>query len=519
MPEPITKTILWLEDIQLIKPNFLIIKIIDHKTAQDAQIIVYDKIWKEYQIITTNQFSDLIKPIIEHLQENDYHTRISYTDEKSFEVCLKRYDDMEMLASQDRDVQNYRDTVLWNDALKLLQETVTNRSKYKESDFVTELLRLSFQSGASDMHRQSEYDWVHIRIRRDGVLQEILHLTAEEYFTLIQTIKYLSGVKLNIAVVPQDGRMRFNVFRNNIKVPIDVRVSMMPWLKTESVVMRFLDSAKTTIKMQELGFQEFHYKLIVEQLKRSSGMIIVTGPTGSWKTTTLYSMLNLLNNPSKKIITLEDPVEYEVPWIQQSQIQEDEGYTFEEWLRAVLRQDPDIVMVWEIRNKETAQIAINAALTWHLVLTTLHTNSAIETVDRLYNLGLPPYMIAQAINCIIGQRLVRKIVPWLSERPLTELESKELHDQQLVLWQKWITVDQKSAYPRWDGTHACYCWRLVVAEVFENTDEMKKLISWSNTTLDIQKKWASEWNISFAEDGYLKVLQGVTTLDEVHRVL
>lgn len=141
---------------------------------------------------------------------------------------------------------------------------------------MTELLRLSFQSGASDMHRQSEYDGVHIRVRRDGVLQEILHLTAEEYFTLIQTIKYLSGVKLNIAVVPQDGRMRFNVFRNNVKVPIDVRVSVMPGLRTESVVMRFLDSAKTTIAMQQLGFQEFHYKLIVEQLKRSSGMIIVT---------------------------------------------------------------------------------------------------------------------------------------------------------------------------------------------------------------------------------------------------
>jgi type II secretory ATPase GspE/PulE/Tfp pilus assembly ATPase PilB-like protein len=216
---------------------------------------------------------------------------------------------------------------------------------------------------------------------------------------------------------------------------------------------------------------------------------------------------------------LEDPVEYEVPGIQQSQIQEDEWYTFEEGLRAVLRQDPDIVMVWEIRNKETAQIAINAALTWHLVLTTLHTNSAIETVDRLYNLGLPPYMIAQAINCIIGQRLVRKLVPWLSERALTEIESKELHDQQLVLWQKWISVDQKSAYPRWDGSHACYSGRMVVAEVFENTDEMKKLISWSNTTLDIQKKWSSEGNISFSEDGYLKVLQGVTTLDEVHRVL
>ena len=496
------KSIVDSSDILTIKPNFDIVKLIPRETAMQYQTILYTKNDKTYECITTNKFPDQLHQIITQFEKNDHHVHTIYTDEIWFGECMHRYDQIALLDSQNRTQQTYRDQVRWDPALELLHTTYAQKSQYKESDFIIELIRLAFQAGASDLHRQSEQDGMHLRIRKDGILQHILTIWYAEYITLSQTIKFLSWVKLNILHTPQDGRMRFTSFKNSKPIPIDVRVSIMPGMRSENVVMRFLDSSKTTLKLTELWFEQDHLEILTRQLTKTSGMIIVTWPTWSGKTTTLYSMLNILNQPTKKIITLEDPIEYEIPGIQQSQINEEEWYTFEEWLTSILRQDPDCILIWEIRSLQTAQIAINAALTWHLVLTTLHTNSAIESLNRLLNLWVPAYLLWPSINCIIWQRLVRILKPDLAPYALNDIEAKELNTQ------PW------SAYPRWTYDETIYSWRSVVAEVCEFDDRLKAMISaW---------KSAHDMDISYRtmlQDWYLKISHHTTTLKELRRVI
>jgi type IV pilus assembly protein PilB len=338
-------------------------------------------------------------------------------------------------------------------------------------------------------------------------------------------LKYISGVRMNVDWIPQDWRFDFTVYVPDGKEKkIDVRVSFMPWLRGESVVMRFLDSTKWIMSFTQIWFIDDALEILQRNLRKNYWMILVTWPTGSWKTTTLYSMLNFLNDPWKKIITLEDPVEYELPGIQQSQINEKKGYTYEEWLKAILRQDPDIIMVWEIRTKETAEIAINAALTWHLVLSTLHTNTAIEAISRLLNMWIKPYLLAPALNLVIWQRLVRKLHSCFTRRDANMAEEMEIKD----FIKRYKDVKQKTIKFNWKvpeptGCEECwydwYFWRIAIVETFEVNDDIKTLITTWKSVLDLYSLARQYWYITMKEDGYLKVLKWLTTLEEIRRVI
>jgi type II secretory ATPase GspE/PulE/Tfp pilus assembly ATPase PilB-like protein len=246
-----------------------------------------------------------------------------------------------------------------------------------------------------------------LRFRIDGRLAPILQLSLQEYRLLLERMKYKSELKLNITTIPQDGKYQIN----NENGRIDVRISTLPIKLGENVVCRVLDSTQSIPKIDELGFMWSAKRHIERSLQKNSGMILVTGPTGSGKTTTLYSIMQDFNTPERKIITLEDPVEYQLPGVIQSEVNEKQHYTYEVGLKALLRQDPDIIMVGEIRDLETANTAVQAAMTGHVVLSTLHTKSAGETLERLMNMGLPNYLLASSIDIIIAQRLVRKLCP------------------------------------------------------------------------------------------------------------
>lgn len=292
----------------------------------------------------------------------------------------------------------------------------------------------------------------------------------------------------------------------------------MPWLRGESLVLRFLDSSKGLLTLDQIGTQPFQQQLIKQYLNKNFGMILVCGPTGSGKTTTVYSLINMINDPSKKIITLEDPVEYELPGIEQSQINERKGYTFEAGLKGVLRHDPDIIMVWEIRTLEWAEMAINAALTGHLVISTLHTNSALESIARLLNMWVKPYMLASALTMVVGQRLARRVAN-SEQKPVSTLMDTKIHALIEHLPESLrSSLQYNGSLPVAVGEDP-YKWRIALQEVAVITDKLKHAILAEETYETLRKIAHQEWFVSIDQDALMKVIQGKTTMEEVERVL
>jgi type IV pilus assembly protein PilB len=397
--------------------------------------------------------------------------------------------------------------------LKKEIEWVLNKEITKILDTI---LGGSIKLEASDIHIEPKENEAKLRIRLDGILQDVLIFERKIYEALLSRIKLLSGMKLNIFDRPQDGR--FTVFFE--KLPIEIRSSTLPAEWGESVVMRILNP-KSLISLEELGLREDLLKIFKEEIKKPNGMIIVTGPTGSGKTTTLYAILKEIQKPEIKIITIEDPIEYHLEGITQTQVDPKAGYDFANGLRAIVRQDPDVILVGEIRDFETAQIAIQAALTGHLVLTTLHTNDAAGTVARLIALGEKPVNIAPAINMAVAQRLVRKACKncSVSEKPNEEeLEKimKGLKDLKIK-----IPKDLKIKKPK--GCEDCnftgYRGRTGIFEAFLVDDEMERFILTSPSISDLREMAKKKGMVTMYQDGLLKVIDGITTIEEVERVV
>jgi type II secretory ATPase GspE/PulE/Tfp pilus assembly ATPase PilB-like protein len=435
---------------------------------------------------------------------------------------MKWYDLLHNRQRKINEADLHRMTASWDVAISLIKEMVSNSQTFSETDFIQQILALSYQAWSSDVHFQSEETWVVMRLRRDGVLETITVFTHASWKKYLMKIKFLSWVKMNKDTNSQDGRFDIDVIQPDETLKIDIRTSVLPWLRWESVVLRFLDSRKWLMTFPDIWFSGYHEKALIQQLKKHSWLILVTWPTGSWKTTTVYSMINYLNSPDKKIITLEDPVEYELPGIEQSQIHTESWYTFEEWLKWVLRHDPDIIMVWEIRTLASAEMAINAALTWHLVISTLHTNSAIESIARLVNMWVKPYMLATALNIIVGQRLVRRLATteeytpssWDSEyikKSLTTIKKNNSWIKNTYTWTLLRPKWWERARSKW------YTWRVAVVEVLEVDEQITQAImKWKNS-YEIQDLAFAQWYISIEQNALLKVLEWVTSLAEVRR--
>ena len=388
----------------------------------------------------------------------------------------------------------------------------------------SELLELVFAAAvtmrSSDIHLEPEKKVLKIRFRIDGVLQDIVDLPEEWHHLLTARIKVLSSMKLNVTAATQDGRFSVRLPDRNL----DIRVSALPSAYGESIVMRILGNEELGVSIEQLGLMGRALKVVYQEIEKPNGMLLTTGPTGSGKTTTLYSFLQHLNKPGVKIITLEDPVEYRLEGVIQTPIDHAAGMDFAKGLRSILRQDPDIIMVGEIRDFETAETASQAALTGHVVLSTLHTNDAAGAIPRLLDLGVKPVTVAPALNALIAQRLVRRLCEHCKEsyRPAAE-ELRRVKDALArIPKEAEVKIPETLSFFRGKGCDEChhlgYHGRIGVFEVFSVNDAMEKMIYQQASTVDIKRAAVAQGMMSMQQDGVLKALAGTTDLSEVWRV-
>jgi len=402
------------------------------------------------------------------------------------------------------------------------------------SKALSAILEFAAKNRASDVHLEPLEKELKVRCRVDGVLREIMRLPKNTEPSLISRIKILANLKIDEHRTPQDGQFTVEVDGK----PIDLRIAIAPIVWGEQVVIRLLDKSGTSMKLEDMGFTGRGLRTIRKGLERPNGMILTSGPTGSGKSTTLYALMQEIMNDSINIVTLEDPVEYKMSGINQIQVNPEVGLTFASGLRSILRQDPDVVMVGEIRDKETAQLAVQAALTGHLVFSTLHTNSAAGILPRLLDMGVEPFLIASTVHTVIGQRLVRRIGDNKETHESTTPENdaiktaigkflpktkEQVEAVSKDMGYKSLPLADQNAYTLTKGidspdTPGGYRGRMGLYEVFEVSDAIQGLIMKRSTSSEIEKAAEAEGMINMRQDGYFKALDGRTTLDEVNRV-
>lgn len=403
------------------------------------------------------------------------------------------------------------------------------------SKALSAILEFAARNRASDVHIEPMEKELKIRCRIDGVLREIMKLPKSTEAALVSRIKILSNLKIDEHRIPQDGQFTVKVDDKEI----DLRIAIAPIVWGEQIVIRLLDKSGTSLKLEDMGYGGRALRTIRGGLKQSNGMILTSGPTGSGKSTSLYALIQEIMNDSINIVTLEDPVEYKMNGINQIQVNAEVGLTFASGLRSILRQDPNVVMVGEIRDKETAQLAVQAALTGHLVFSTLHTNSAAGILPRLLDMGVEPFLIASTVKTVIGQRLVRRI-PTEGKESYQSSEAEALAINHAIgsllpatpdkvaeadkdLGYENLPLANQNAYTLFKGldtpdTPGGFKGRMGLYEVFEVTDDIQALIMKRATSSEIQKAAQAHGMISMRQDGFLKALHGQTTLQEVNRV-
>ncbi len=414
------------------------------------------------------------------------------------------------------------------------KEVVTVSQDSPISRALTTILEFAADSEASDVHIEPTEKEVKIRVRVDGVLREVMHLPKSTEAALVSRVKILSNLKIDEHRVPQDGQFTLKVKQKEI----DLRIAISPTVWGEQIVIRLLDKTGTSMDLADMGYTGRALRTIKKGLLSPNGMVLTSGPTGSGKSTSMYAMIKEIKNEQINIVTLEDPVEYKISGVNQIQINPGVGLTFATGLRSILRQDPDVVMVGEIRDKETAELATQAALTGHLVFSTLHTNSAAGILPRLLDMQIEPFLIASTVNTVIGQRLVRRIggEPEVYQSSKVETQAinetighilpKNQEEMSAVakdLGYESLPLANQNAYTLYKGkdTRSApggYKGRLGLYEVFEIDEHIEELILNHSTSSEIQRAAQAQGMITMREDGYLKALAGMTTLEEVNRV-
>lgn len=440
--------------------------------------------------------------------------------ENSFAIALATFDHMPKIKQVVRGVVISEQEILkFQEEVKTIQELNEKIKTISVSDIFTVILATGVKAKASDLHFEAKDKEIAVRMRVDGVLHEVARIPKTMWNKVISRIKFLAHLKLNVDTIPQDGKFVINMGATKL----DVRVSTLPAVFGESVVFRLLISTGQKLSLETIGLEGYNFDVLNEEINRSFGMIITTGPTGSGKTSTLNTILLKVNSPEVNIITLEDPVEYELEGITQTPIDTKRGMTFAAGLRAVLRQDPDIILVGEIRDAETADAAVQAALTGHIVLSTIHTNSAAGAIPRFLSMGTKPFLLAPALNAIIGQRLVRRICQ--SCKKETPIEDKMM---QRIIKELTPIKDRlpegtdlaKLVFYSGKGCEACqgigFKGRVGIYEVLRKTPEVEKIIlSGSLSEYAIQEIGIKEGMITMIQDGLIKAIKGVTSPEEV----
>ncbi|OGY36742.1 MAG: hypothetical protein A3E36_04045 [Candidatus Andersenbacteria bacterium RIFCSPHIGHO2_12_FULL_45_11b] len=407
--------------------------------------------------------------------------------------------------------------------LKNLEELGMRITSMPPTEILTAITISAVRLRASDIHIEPKEHNARLRFRIDGVLQDIVHFDRDGWALILSRVKVMARLKLNIHDAPQDGSFVLRIG----EATYDMRLSTLPGGYGENIVIRLLNRSAEAVAMDELGMKARDMEVVMAELKRVNGMILITGPTGSGKTTTLASFLREVNVQGSKLITLEDPIEYRIAGIEQTQVDDDAGYTFAAGLRSILRQDPDVIMVGEMRDVETAETAVHAALTGHLVFSTLHTNDAAGAIPRLVDMGIRPYVLAPALNLVIAQRLVRVVCTSCGQEydpdPALRTQIKEsMKSIRKDIFDPAILDDPALRLMRAVGCMACentgYHGRLGVFEIFAVVQEMKELILEGVSSANIQKVALAGGMTTIAQDAYLKVIDKKTTIEEVERV-
>jgi type IV pilus assembly protein PilB len=504
------------------------LRVISESDARGANAAVFDILEKKLKIAVLSPENPRTQGLIQQLTGRGYQTSLYMASIDSLEKVWKRYKELsysEKTRGGALDISNEQINSLLEsinhipDVKKLIDELLAEKKGYRISSLLEIIVAGALALKASDIHIEPEEKIVRVRYRLDGVLTAVSEFTGDVYRLLLSRLKLLSGMKLNVGTA-QDGRFSIVVKDSEI----EVRSSILPSAYAESVVLRVLNPKSISVPLEELGMAPKLLKILEKEINKPEGMILTTGPTGSGKTTTLYAFLKKVHTPDIKIITIENPVEYHLPGIVQTQTDEEKGYTFLEGLRSALRQDPDIIMVGEIRDQETATIAINAALTGHLVFSTLHTNSAAGTFPRLIDLKINPKIITSALSVAMAQRLVRKLCPDCRKAVVLEGKTKTLVERIV----SGITDPaDKPAVPgeifEPVGCIKCnntgYRGRIGLYEAIVRSEAVEKAINQNPSEREIWKAAADQKILTMRQDGIVKVIAGITSIAELERVI
>jgi len=535
--EEIIKALRLVSDDDLIKAKakFLKVPFVDLDTigfSPEALSLVPESVAQRYNIVpyrldtkTKTLFVTMVNPLdletLEFLEKKtDLKISAAMSTQKQIESFIKeKYIRERNITSEVNKALDERKTDELG--MKKAQEKVTVEAPVAK--IVSTILEYAIKSRASDVHIEPQEDNVRIRYRIDGILQEKYLLPRNVQDAVVSRIKILSNLKIDEKRVPQDGRFFFSADGNDV----DLRISTLPTTYGEKVVMRLLKKSQRVPTLPDLGLRGLALKNLMSSIQRPHGIIIVCGPTGSGKTTTLYSILDIVATSKVNVVTIEDPVEYQMKGVNQVQVNVQAGLTFASALRSFLRQDPNIIMVGEVRDAETADLAINAALTGHLVFSTLHTNDAAGVPPRLLDMGCEPFLLVSSLNCVVGQRVLRRVCKeCVGEIDMTPEQKNEL---QTTLGPIYKMIEEKFAkegkqlkLPKVVGCEKCnntgYLGRIAIYEVMPISERVSKLIIEKAAASEIQKQAMEEGMLTMKQDGYVKVLEGVTTMDEVIRV-
>ena len=503
------------------------LKIIPEDRARTGELVIFHSAGKKLKIAVRNPQKEEVNGAVKRLEEDKYQPELYLASRHSLEHAWEFY----KKAAAEHEVTSGAIEIAEHklDEFSKNIRTIADTKEKIEATFLgrtTEALEIilggALALDVSDIHIEPQEEGVRLRFRIDGVLYDTTQLPPKLNILLLSRIKLLSELKLNVHDRAQDGRFTIK----SAGQEIEVRTSVLPGPYGENVVLRLLSPKSIKVTFDKLGMQPQVVEVMEKELKRPNGMIVTTGPTGSGKTTTLYSFLQKIHTPTIKIITIEDPIEYHLPGIEHTQVDADKGYDFANGLRSIVRQDPDVILVGEIRDLETAETAMHAALTGHLVFSTLHTNSAAGTIPRLLDLGVRPSIIAPAINVAMAQRLVRKLcVKCRSKITMTARDNSRIR-KEISLFPKNIPTPESQDWTIFEAGKGCnecgmlgYKGRIGVFEIILIDEEVERLIIKEPSEYEIKKEAERQGQINMRQDGLLKVLQGIIDFAELEKVV
>jgi len=504
--------------------------LLPEKEAREAMVAPFQLIERTLLFATPHPQNPKVEEVLNRFREKDYKIRLFVCSPTSFRRLIKEYINIpSYIVSEEGEIkvshQKIKEiqTIVKN--IEDLSKIITSYSKEMTSKIIETIIAGAIFFDVSDIHLEPKEEFVRLRYRFDGILYDICSLKKDIYRLLASRFELVAGLKLNRPHEAQDGRFTIKIEEENggVEREIEVRVSTVPSLYGESIVMRILDP-KMLLSIEALGLHPWLFEIITREIQKPNGMLLVTGPTGSGKTTTLYACLQYINSPEVKIITIEDPIEYHIHGLSQTQVEPEKGYDFALGLRAALRQDPDVVLVGEVRDRETAETAVQAALTGHLVFSTLHTNDAAGAIPRLIGMGIDTDVLGPALNLIIAQRLLRKACQNCVsfEKPSDELLSKI--QAKLGVLPPEIRPDLSNfKLPKVNKCDKCretgYKGRVGIYEMFEVKKEVEEAILTSPGIEEMRQIGIKAGMIPFEIDGLLRVIEGITTLEELERVV